>query len=63
LVHAVEEGRISRTALDDSQKRLRQAKERLLATAVGAPLRGHDLRRVLGCDAHRRVADEMARFL
>jgi len=63
LVHAVEEGRIPQKALDDSQRRLRQAKERFLAVPVGAPLRGHDLRRVLGCDAHQRVADEMARFL
>jgi beta-N-acetylhexosaminidase len=63
LVHAVEDGRISRAALEDSHKRLRQAKERFLATAVGAPPRGQDLRRLLGCDAHRRVADEMARFL
>jgi beta-N-acetylhexosaminidase len=63
VVHAVEDGRISRRALDDTQKRLRQAKERFLATPVGAPPRGQELRRVLGCDAHRRVADEMARFL
>ena len=63
LVHAVEDGRIRRTALDDTQKRLRLAKERFLAAPVGVPLRGQDLRRVVGCDAHRRVADEMARFL
>jgi beta-N-acetylhexosaminidase len=63
LVYAVENGRIARTALDDTQKRLRQAKERFLAAPVGLPLRGQDLRRVIGCDAHRRVADEMARFL
>jgi len=63
LVHAVEDGRIARTAFDDSQKRLRLAKERFLAIPVGAPQRSQDLRRVLGCDAHRRIADEMARFL
>jgi beta-N-acetylhexosaminidase len=63
LVHAVESRRIPVRALEDSQKRLRMAKERFLAAPVGAPLRGRDLRRVVGCDAHRRVADEMARFL
>jgi beta-glucosidase-like glycosyl hydrolase len=63
LIHAAEDGRIARTALDDTQKRLRQAKERFLATPVGLPPRGRELQQVLGCDAHRRVADEMARFL
>jgi beta-N-acetylhexosaminidase len=63
LVHAVEDGRVSQRALDDSHKRLRQAKERFLAAPVGAPLRGRDLQRVVGCDAHRRVAEEIARFL
>ncbi len=63
LVHAAEDGRIPVRALEDSQKRLRRVKERFLAAPVGAPLRGRDLLRVVGCDAHRRVADEMARFL
>ena len=63
LVYAVEDGRIARTTLDDTHKRLRTAKERFLAIPAGVPARGQDLRRVLGCDAHRRVADEMARFL
>ena len=63
LVHAVEDGRIAWKALEDAHTRLRHAKERFLAIPVGAPKRGPDLRRVLGCDAHRRVADEMARFL
>jgi len=63
LVHAVEDGQIPWKALENTHKRLRQAKERFLAIPVGAPKRGQDLRQVLGCDAHRRVADEMARFL
>jgi beta-N-acetylhexosaminidase len=63
LVHAAEDGRISAKALEDTQKRLRKTKERFLATPVGAPKRVSDLRQVLGCDVHRRVADEMARFL
>lgn len=62
LVYAVESGRIPYARLEDSHKRLRRAKERMLAAPVaqGAPA---TLRHVLGCDAHRRVADEMARFL
>jgi len=63
LVHAAEAGRIPRAALEASHKRLRQAKEQFLAAPVGGPPRERDLRRVLGCDEHRRVADEMARFL
>jgi beta-N-acetylhexosaminidase len=63
LVHAVEDGRITFKSLEDSQKRLRKTKERFLAAPVGAPRGRRDLRQVLGCDAHRRVADEMARFV
>jgi beta-N-acetylhexosaminidase len=62
LVYAVEQGRISYTRLEDSQKRLRRAKERFLATLVSSGARPA-LRHVLGCDAHQRVADEMARYL
>ncbi len=62
LVYAVEQGRISYTRLEDSQKRLRRAKERFLATPVAHGTRAA-LRYVLGCDAHRRVADEMAQYL
>jgi beta-N-acetylhexosaminidase len=63
LVHAVEDGRITVKALEDTHKRLRKTKERFLAAPVGAPKGKRDLQQVLGCDAHRRVADEMARFL
>jgi beta-N-acetylhexosaminidase len=60
LVHAVEDGRIPYGRLEDALARQRRAKERFLAAAVaaGAP----ELRRVVGCDAHRRIADEMGRF-
>ncbi|MEQ1757496.1 MAG: beta-N-acetylhexosaminidase [Vicinamibacterales bacterium] len=61
LIHAVEDGTIPRGRIDDALKRQRRAKERFLAprpTAGRVPLK-----QVLGCDAHRRVADEMARFL
>jgi beta-N-acetylhexosaminidase len=62
LVHAVEDGRIAYARLDDALIRQRRAKERFL-TALVAPGRPKVLRQVLGCDAHQRVADEMARFV
>jgi len=65
LVHAVEDGRIPFKRLEDAHKRLRAAKERMLTQPILAaqsagPSRAV-LREVLGCDAHRRVADDMAR--
>jgi beta-N-acetylhexosaminidase len=61
LVHAVEDGRISYTRIEDSLKHLRQAKERFLTAPVAA--QGTRLQHVLGCDAHQRIAEEMSRFL
>jgi beta-N-acetylhexosaminidase len=63
LVHGVEGGRIPFKRLQDAHKRLRTAKERTLAqvAAAGRPGPTSALRQVLGCDAHRRVADDMAR--
>jgi len=65
LVHAVEEGRIPFKRLEDAHKRLRAAKETMLAqtllagqSAGPSPAR---IRQVLGCDAHRQVAGDMAR--
>ena len=63
LVHAVEEDRIARARLDTALTRLRRAKEQFLTAPVAAPASRGTLRQLLGCDAHRRVADEMARFL
>jgi beta-N-acetylhexosaminidase len=67
LVHAVEDGRIPYTRLEDALSRHRRVKERFLADAVRAqpasPARGGQLSAVLGCDEHRRVAEEMARYL
>ena len=60
LVHAVEDGRIPYKRLEDALTRHRRAKERFLAAAVAPG--ADDLRHVVGCDAHRRIADEMARF-
>jgi len=61
LVHAVEQDRIPFTQLEDSLLRLRRAKERFLAAPV-ATGRPPQLSHVLGCDAHQRIVDEMARF-
>ena len=61
LVHAVEQGTIPYKGLEDTLLRLRRAKERFLAAPVTTgrpPQLGH----VLGCDAHQRIVDEMARF-
>ncbi len=61
LVHAVEEGRLPIKRVEDALARNRRAKERFLAAPSAAP-RG-PIRAVIGADEHRRIADEMARFL
>jgi beta-N-acetylhexosaminidase len=62
LIHAVEDGRIPYKRAEDALSRNRKAKERFLAAPV-APGHSAALREVLGSDTHRRIADEMARFL
>ena len=62
LIHAVEDGRIPLTRAEDALARNRRAKERFLAAPVASG-GGPQLRHVLGSDEHRRIADEMARFL
>jgi beta-N-acetylhexosaminidase len=62
LVHAVEDGRIPYGRVEDALTRQRRAKERFLASGT-VPDRPTPLKHLLGCDAHRQVADEMARFL
>jgi beta-N-acetylhexosaminidase len=61
LVHAVEDGRIPRTRVEDALARHRRAKERFLAAP--ASIGRTPLRAVLGADEHRRVAEEMSRYL
>ena len=61
LVHAVEDGRIPYKRLEDALARNRRAKERFLAAGVTPGAK--NLRSVVGCDEHRRVADEMARYV
>ena len=67
LVHAVEEGRISYARLEDALSRQRRAKERFLTdgsmTREARPARRSQLSEVLGCDAHRRVAEEIGRYV
>ena len=61
LVHAVEDGRIPFKRLEDALTRHRRAKERFLAAPVAPGARA--LRHLVGCEEHRRIADEMARYL
>jgi beta-N-acetylhexosaminidase len=63
LIRAVEEGRLPYARVDDALARQQRTKERFLAASVAArPRTASALRQVLGCDAHRAVAVEMARF-
>jgi beta-N-acetylhexosaminidase len=63
IVHAVETERLRLTRVEDALRRQQRAKERFLAAGV-APRRigSRALEQTLGQDAHRRIADEMARF-
>jgi beta-N-acetylhexosaminidase len=64
LIRAVESGALPRARLDDALKRLRAAKERFLSgDRSGRRHRQRAWREVVGCDAHRGVAEEMAAFL
>ena len=63
LVRAVERGDIPAARLDDAERRLRRAKERFLTSRQPPGVRRRTWRQVVGCDAHRAVADEMAAFL
>ena len=70
LLHAVEDGRIPFKRFDDAVARHRRAKERFLGApavqGVGSSPRGSRraaYAEVVGCDAHRRIAEEMARYL
>jgi beta-N-acetylhexosaminidase len=55
LIHAVEQGRIPQSRVDDAFERQRAVKERFIPPA------GRDVALdVVGCDAHRAVAREMA---
>jgi beta-N-acetylhexosaminidase len=62
LVYAVEQDRLPYKRLEDALTRLRRAKERFLTAPVTSQ-KVSRIRQVLGCDAHRRIVDEMARYL
>jgi beta-N-acetylhexosaminidase len=63
IVHAVETERIRLTRVEDALRRQQRAKERFLAAGVAPRQPGSKaLEQTLGQDAHRRIADEMARF-
>jgi beta-N-acetylhexosaminidase len=62
LVHAVEEQKIPYKRVEDALARLRRAKERFLAAPVASQKKAR-IRQVLGCDAHQRIVDDMARYL
>ena len=61
LVHAAEDGRLPLARVEDALTRNRRAKERFLAAPASGPRM--PLRAVVGADEHRRIADEMARYL
>jgi beta-N-acetylhexosaminidase len=61
VIHAVEDGSVSFTRVEDALARQRRVKERFL-TRTAAPLSGAALRAVLGRDEHQAVAAEMHRF-
>ncbi|MEW5981582.1 MAG: beta-N-acetylhexosaminidase [Acidobacteriota bacterium] len=61
LVHAVEDGTVPYSRVEEAIVRHRSAKAAFCAREPQS--RAHDWRIVVGCDAHRAVADEMAAFL
>jgi beta-N-acetylhexosaminidase len=58
VIRAAEAGQLAHPRLDDAFARQRRMKERFVSAVSGAP--GLD---VVGCDAHRAVAAEMAAWL
>lgn len=62
LVYAVEGERLSLSRVEDALSRQRRAKERFLTSVARKPASGTVLRQTLGRDAHRAIAEEMARF-
>ena len=62
VIHAVEEGTLPSTRVEDALARHRRVKERFLAPPRPRPLTGAALRAVLGRDEHQAIAAEMARF-
>ena len=61
LIHAVEEGRLSPSRIEDAIARQQRARERYLEAAP-SPLAPHELEAVLGRREHLAVAEELARY-
>ena len=54
---------VCRARVDDALRRQRRAKEQMMQPSVQRPRSARELRQLVGRDAHRAIADEMARFL
>jgi beta-N-acetylhexosaminidase len=63
LVHAVEGERLPYAKMDRILARQRRVRERFAGSILSRPPAAGALRQVLGCDRHRAIADEMARFV
>jgi beta-N-acetylhexosaminidase len=64
LVRAVESGELSHARVEEALTRTGRAKARFLSEAPPDPRgRRQQWRHVVGCDAHRAIAAEMAGFL
>jgi beta-N-acetylhexosaminidase len=64
LVHAVEDGTLAITRVEQALKRHDDAKRRLLSRRPAAARAATgSIREILGSDQHRAIADEMARYL
>ncbi|MGE0706257.1 MAG: beta-N-acetylhexosaminidase [Vicinamibacterales bacterium] len=62
LIRAVEEERLSRTAVIDSLRRHQRAKEQFLKGLLSRPDVARGIRAVVGRDEHQAIAHEMAQF-
>lgn len=62
LVHAFEDGTLPYAVVERSLARHRKAKERFLADASDARRPSDRWRDVVGCDAHQRIAAELAAY-
>jgi beta-N-acetylhexosaminidase len=73
IIHAVEDERLSAAQVESALSRNRRAKERFMAPRNGRPTRSplvlewrpppsRRLQEVIGCEAHRLVADAMSAF-
>jgi beta-N-acetylhexosaminidase len=64
LIHGVEDGRLKRERIEESFTRQEQVKARFLSDIrEWRPLGTGQLRKLLGCDDHFSIAQEMERFL